>query len=284
LKTLISLLALTISSTVIAQQDALLSIYWNNLSLINPGATGLFYKHQAAVNYRNRRNREYFFPNNLIAGYNAKIEKIHGGIGFNYQHETIRSYQVHRLDLNYGYHFDLGKNRTISAGISGGVMQFLDKSDFILPSSGDTISFDIKIYSFLSNFGVVYKGNILSVGISSTQLFSIKLNDANYVPSSRYLNLFASCDLNVAKKFAFRPQFIVRTDFYDISVDFNFLARYNNRFWAGIIYRYQNAVGFSTGLDIKEKYRVGYTYDIEVYRLPGTARTTHEIALGFLLK
>lgn len=275
---------MTICSQVFAQEDALLSIYWNNLSLINPGATGLLYKHQAAVNFRSQSKNGNFARTNLIAGYNAKIEKIHGGFGFNYQNETFRNDQVHRLDLNYGYHFDLGKNRIISAGISAGVMQYRDKFDFTHPTSGDTIVGDNKIYSFLSNFGVVYKGNTLSVGISSTQLFSIKLYDANYVPSSRYLNLFASCDLNVAKKFAFRPQFIVRTDFYDLSVDFNFLARYNNRFWTGINYRYPNAIGFSTGFDVKEKYRIGYTYDIETYRLPGTARETHEIAFGILLK
>lgn len=285
-KLLFFLLGTTVSFSICAQQDPLLTNYWNNLSFINPGATGLFYKHQAAVNYRNQWNKVNGAPNTLIAGYNAKIDKIHGGIGFNYQYETIGFYNKHRLDLNYGYHFDLGNNRIISAGISAGIMQIDVKTDWYIPPSGEpdpSLPSDNKQYSFHSNIGVVYKGNALSMGISSTQFLSVKIKDANYTPSRHY-NVFAAYDLLVGKKFLLKPQFLVRTDAVVISADYSLIAKYNNRYWAGVFYRTSDAIGFSAGWDIKEKYRVGYSYDFTISKLSGVSQGSHEIVLGFLLQ
>jgi len=286
LKSLLLLLAATISPTVFAQQDALLSIYWNNLSFINPGATGLFYKHQAAVNYRNQWDKVNGAPNTLIAGYNTEIDKIHGGIGLNYQLETIGFNQVHRLDLNYGYHFNLGNDRIISAGISAGMMQLGVNTDLYIPPStvpDPSLPSNNKQYSLLSNIGVVYKGNALSLGFSSTQFLTVDVKSMNYSPARHY-NLFASYDLLLGKKFVLKPQFLVRTDLVRSSADFNLLARYNNRYWAGIIYRTADAIGFTAGWDIKERYRVGYCYDYTINKLSMISRGTHEIVLGFLLK
>jgi hypothetical protein len=50
------------------------------------------------------------------------------------------------------------------------------------------------------------------------------------------------------------------------------LAKYNNRYWAGIIYRMADAVGFTTGWDIKERYRVVYSYDHKINKLAMISR------------
>ncbi len=285
MKTLIFLLALSISSAVIAQQDPLLTNYWNNLSFFNPAATGLYYKHQAAVNYRNQWDKVNGSPNTLIAGYNTKIDKIHGGIGFNYQYETIGFNQVNRLDVNYGYHFNLGNDRVISVGISAGLQRFGVDPNWIPPVTVQDPSLPQSStqYSFLSNIGLVYKGNSLSVGLSSTQFLSSE-RKSNFYTSSRHYNLFAAYDIKVGNKFVLKPQFIVRTDLVRFSADFNLLARYNNRYWVGVIYRAADAVGFTAGWDIKERYRVGYSYDRTINQLSSISKGTHEIVLGFLLK
>lgn len=285
LKSIIFLLAVIVTSIVAAQQDPLLTNYWNNLSFINPGATGLFYKHQAAVNYRNQWDKVNGAPNTLIAGYNAKIDKIHGGIGFNYQYETIGYNQAHRLDLNYGYHFNLGNNRIISAGISLGTMRLDVDADWIPPSTGPDplLPTNYTQYSLLSNIGAIYKGNELSLGISSTQFLAVEIKDANYTPSRHY-NFFAAYDLLLGKKFVLKPQILVRTDLNYFSADYNLIAKYNNRYWAGVFHRTSDAIGFSAGWDIKEKYRVGYSFDFTISKLSGISQGSHEIVLGFLLK
>jgi type IX secretion system PorP/SprF family membrane protein len=285
LKTLIFLLALTISSTVNAQQDPLLTIYWNNLSFVNPGAAGLFYKHQAAVNYRNQWDKVNGAPNTLIAGYNTKIDKIHGGIGFNYQYETIGFNQVHRLDVNYGYHFNLGNDRVISAGISAGLQRFGVDPNSIPPTTmpDPSLPQSSTQYSFVSNIGVVYKARAIMVGISSTQFLHTEFKNHFYAPARHY-NLFAACDIMIGQKFVVTPQFLVRTDAVKFSADINVLAKYSERYWAGITYRTADAVAFCAGWDIKEKYRVGYSYDRTINQLSSVSRGTHEIVLGFLLK
>lgn len=285
LKQLLIFLNLSSISVSFAQQDPLLTNYWNNLSIINPATTGVYYKHQAAVNYRNQWDKVNGAPNTLIAGYNTKIDKIHGGIGFNYQYETIGFNQMQRLDLNYGYHFDLGNNRIISAGISAGVHRLGVDATWIPPvtTPDPDLPNSSTQYSFLSNIGVVYKSDALSVGLSSTQFLSSNRKSTFYT-SARHYNLFASYNIMVARKLVFIPQFVVRTDAVKFSADFNLLARYNERFWAGLTYRTSDAIAFSAGWDIKEKYRVGYSYDHPINQLSSISRGTHEIVVGFLLK
>lgn len=90
--------------SVFAQQDPLLTQFWNVSTSYNPANSGLFYKHQAGVNYRNQWQGINGAPNTLLATYNTKIDKYKSGIGFNYMYETIGSLKQHCFDLNYSYH------------------------------------------------------------------------------------------------------------------------------------------------------------------------------------
>lgn len=77
---------------------------------------------------------------------------------------------------------------------------------------------------------------------------------------------------------------LVRTDMVKMSADFNLLVYYKKQYWLGVGYRTSDAICFMGGWDIKEKFRVGYCYDLTINQLSSISRGTHEIVLGFQLK
>ena len=273
------LVLLPIGEVAFAQQDVVLTNFWNNLSVFNPAAAGLSYRQQAAVNASNNWIDHY----SIAAGYSAKLAKCRSGIGFNYHYNTDRLISSNRVDLNYSYHFDLGKGRTLAAGVSAGVSK-QKFSDILSNYPGLPYEALNDGYAFLSNAGVIYKAKNLSLGVSSTQLLTARIDDVSYLRARNYY-LFGSYNFNLSDKFALKPQVLLSAQSGFYSADYNLLATYNNRYWAGVTYRTRETFAFLVGVDIKERYRVGYSYGATRSRLNnGISRGMHEIVLGFLLK
>ncbi len=135
-----------------------------------------------------------------------------------------------------------------------------------------------------SNFGITYKAKRLTLGLSSTKLVSVNLSDDKY-SLARHFYLNGSYDINLSENFSLKPQFLIRTDLIFSAIDINVLAFYKKKFWLGISARNTETLCFMGGIDIKEKYRIGYSNDITFSKLNnGKTGGTHEIFLGFLLK
>ena len=57
----------------------------------------------------------------------------------------------------------------------------------------------------------------------------------------------------------------------------------NKRFWAGLIYRSDDAVGISLGAKIRDRFSVAYGYDYTLSRLSSYQAGSHEIMLSFVI-
>lgn len=258
--------------SVFAQQDPLLSQFWNVSTSYNPANSGLFHKQQAGINYR------HDWSDALMASYNAKLDKFKSGIGFNYMNERNSFIKQNRFDLNYSYHLDLGKEQKLAIGTSAGMAQI----SYIPGYFNYTVSG--KGSAFFVNFGLCYKTKKLTLGLSSTHLNEARIEQA-YFKFTRNYYLSASYDFDLSDNFTLKPQLLLRTDTYFSSTDINLLAIYKKQYWLGITNRNRDSFCFMGGVDLKEKYRIGYSYDITVSRLNnGASLGSHEIVLGFLLK
>lgn len=263
----------------IAQQDPLFTQFWNVSTSYNPANAGLHYKHQAGVNYRND------WGNTLMSSYNTKIEKYKSGIGFNYMYDAIGAFKQNKFDLNYSYQLDLGEEKKLSFGLSAGIVNLNfepywvapDPNDPLLPKNGQGIGFS-------SNAGIAFKSKKLTLGLSSTHLNEARIEEA-YFKFTRNYYFSASYDFNLSDNFTLKPQLLFRTDGVFMSTDINLLAIFKKQYWLGISARNRDSYSFMAGVDFKEKYRIGYSYDITVSKLNnGVSNGSHEIVLGFLLK
>lgn len=267
-----------------AQQDVLTTMFWNNYTVFNPAATGLFYRHHASALYRNQWDKVNGAPNTIFANYDAKVNVLHGGLGMNYIYDHIGFFDGHRADLNYSFIYDFNENSSISAGVSAGIMNLKSNATWISTNPNDpAIPGNRGDTRFVMNAGLMYKSRALTIGLSSTQINEPDFRKIYYT-SQRHYYLSAAYDLVIGNDFVVKPQVLLRADQLVFSADINALVYYKKQYWTGLTYRTSDAVSFMLGWDIREKFRVGYAYDLTINQLSSISRGSHEIVLAFLLK
>jgi hypothetical protein len=60
-------------------------------------------------------------------------------------------------------------------------------------------------------------------------------------------------------------------------------ATFNKKYWAGLIYRSDDAVGITAGMWIKERINLAYGYDFTLSPIRKYTTGSHEIALSIIL-
>src|ERR1035437_181098 len=121
-----------------AQQDPQLTMFWDNYSLINPAATGIFNKHFVSVCGRDQWVGFPGHPVTIYAVYDLKLNPIHGGIGINYTYDALGFQKNHIVNLNYAFHFEIMEKHTISLGISAGFINSSMDGTHWITSDGST--------------------------------------------------------------------------------------------------------------------------------------------------
>ncbi len=287
---LLLLFTLLFSFLANAQQEPILTQFWNSYSFINPATCAMDYKHQATVQYRNQWDGVNGAPNSLLANYNYEINRNHG-VGINYMYETIGYSKINVAVLNYNYRFHFSDSIThflsVGAGLGMGNIAFdYTNANF----NYYTINLNPLKYATTYpklNLGIVYRFKNLFVGIGSTQITESLLSRSNtsypYNPVRNYY-FMSAYDFKLAKNFSLKPQLLFQTDIIFASTQINLLATLFKNYSLGFTYRSNDAFGFIAQVDIVGKFRVGYSYDYTINQLAGVSNGTHEVVLGFQLK
>ncbi len=261
-----------------AQQETQFTMKWNTYSLFNPATTALSNKHTATIC---RVGEE---PKTICAIYNFKWDKLNSGIGLNYVNDQIGMETNNKYYFNYSYHQQLMKERILSFGISFGIeRKSVDYSKFIPiepsdPLHGASVSHDL-FYNI--NLGIALKTSHFLYGLSVTQLNEYK-SEILYYKNKR--NIIATCiyTKNIGKNVTLKPNIFVKTDLTSTQYDINILMFYKKRLWAGLTYRKDDAIAIMAGVDIKGKFRLGYSYDFTKSKIGDYSKGSNEIVLSFM--
>lgn len=265
-----------------SQQSSISTMFWNNYSILNPAASGLYYKYRGSVHYRNQWDKVNGAPNTLSASYDMKIDSWRSGIGVNYVLDAIGFAREHRINLNYSYYWKIGETGILSTGISVGILNLSPSGNWASPTAvNDPTLSSWRGTGLAINAGVIYKNRNFSAGFSVTELNE---PDINSYSTPRHYNLCADYVIDLSDKLYLKPQGMFRTDAVKYAADVNLLIYYNKQFWAGMSYRTSDAVAWMAGVDIFEKFRVGYSYDLTINQLSSISRGTHEAVLAFMLR
>lgn len=267
-----------------AQQDLLVTQFWNLKSFYNPAAAGLNYKHQATLLARWQWIGVNGAPYSQLASYSVKLDKLHGGLGVSYFRDKIGFSIQQQLKIIYNYQIQLKNESTLSIGLSGGISNFRMTPTWFPPKMviDPNLPISFKQTNFMSDFGIAYSRNKFNTGISITQL-SIPLHTDNYQYAEHFY-VFADYIFGNPEGFQFKPQALMRTDLVKMSGDINLTAWYKQKYSLGIGFRTVDAISFNIGWDIKRIFRVGYSYDLTINKLASISKGSHEFVLGFLLK
>lgn len=281
----IPIFLILLSSGSFAQQEPITGMYWNNYSYYNPAMSGVKYRHEGNVIWRNQWDQVNGAPNNLFVNYAMNVADRHG-VGINYMYGTIGFTRINQVKVNYNYQVKLGEDRTLVVGTAIGYQHLEFTDAWIPPTNAPDLSLPMsKTYSVNADMGVSYYGEKLMAGIGVTQLTLMNdpLNSGYTLNYPTLPHLFGNLRYELGlsphnNHFILETKF--RTDFVKYSQEFNVGCSFNDLVEAGVGYRLSDAILINITGTFAKKFRIGYLYEITTNKLASVSRGSHEIALG----
>ncbi|MFV0392251.1 MAG: PorP/SprF family type IX secretion system membrane protein [Paludibacteraceae bacterium] len=281
-----------------AQFEAQVSQYMLNTPAYNPAsiaengminATGQF--RQQWLNMPGAPQTLYF----TISTPFMKSEKASNGVGIKFLRDGIGAFVNQSGHLQYAYKRKLGKN-TLSLGADLGFVgvSFIADSvraelnseyhermleDTAVPTTDETgMSLDLSL-------GAFYSTPKYYLGISYVHLNapSVKINDDHTqfnVPGVIYAT--GGYDLSFSDpKWMLRSSALFKSDFVSWQGEVSSRLEYDEKFWAGLGYRYQDAVVVYAGINLLRGLLVGFSYDVPASKMIKATYGTPEVLISY---
>lgn len=257
MKRIIFFSILLIAIPAFAQVDTNLSMYWAVPTQFNPAAAGSD-SLMRIIAYDRMNLWQTFYAS---ADMPIKIGGTKHGIGISAIKQTLDSLTSTRLGAQYAYSIKLPRKSSLTLGAQVGL------SDKKIEQKQDTMSLDFALGAFYQKR---VARNELYLGLSAQKSNTYYFLAGGNIPVSRTLYIV-------------QPSLLVRAAKGHTQVEATLRATYNQRFWGGASYRYDDAVVLMAGVDIQH-FRLGYAYDIGISGLAKESHGSHEILASYFLK
>ncbi len=285
-----SLLFFTVS-ILFAQQDPLFSQYMFNKLAVNPGYAGSRELLTADILYRNQWVNVDGAPKTISASLHSPLNNTHLALGAHLYNDRIGPMSNTSAMATFAYRVIFPKGK-LSFGIQAGV-----KSNGIVwneinaQNSDDpflTNRADNKVVPD-ANFGIYYYSRNFFAGLSSHQLLQnqtlvVEDSEGNTQVSKLLTHFYGMTGvvIPISENVIFRPSLLAKyVKNAPTQLDLNASFLFANKIWLGASYRTEKAVSFITEINIKQNFRIGYSYDIWLNELKAYNKGSHEIRLSF---
>jgi type IX secretion system PorP/SprF family membrane protein len=286
-----------LASVSFAQQDPQFTQFMHSKLIYNPGYAGTSEAICTNVLYRQQWVNFPGAPRTGLISFDMPIGQLPIAIGLNVMNDQIGFDKTlfARLALAYNRHIGAG---VLGIGIDGGILQKQFNGNWIAPDGNTVADASIPAYtggtvttsglnklSYDVGFGAFYSiANKMYVGISSTHLAAqdIKTNEDVKFALARHYYIVGGYTFNFGEggMHGINPNVKIKSDAASTQVDVNVTYIYNQKFWAGISYRMQDAIAPMLGYKWKGA-KIGYSYDLTTSKIKGYSAGTHEIMLGY---
>lgn len=193
--------------------------------------------------------------------------------------------------MSYAYNLAISKRVRMALGGQVGLQQFALNSDGLRYSAQGSAG---QVLSFARTFpeagvGLWMYSDRFFLGGSVLQLFRNQFiaEDARLgiYTARRHAFATAGYGLTVNKDWVLTPSVLLKwVAPAPFALDLNMKARYQDRFWAGLSYRYQDAVVAMAGLSLGQGFDASYSYDFAASALAGYQRGSHELTVGYRMQ
>lgn len=283
-----------------AQQEAQYTQYMFNQMAFNPAYAGA----KDAICFTGLARQQWMgfedaegndvAPKTYLVSLDAPVKFLHGGLGATIYQDQLGFEKNVGVKLGYAYRFFVGDGNLAVGAEVGFLNKSLDFSKLIPVQDDDPIlaskSEESTFYTDFG-FGLYYQvPDKFYAGISSSQVSENKqkLGDANpQLKRHYYVTAGYTYPLPSNPSFEILPSFLIKSDGSSAQYDITGLLRYNNKFWGGVSYRVQDAVGVILGMNFKN-FNIGYSYDVTTSALGGLGSVgstgSHEIHVGYCFK
>jgi len=286
--------SICLGATSYSQQLPQITQHMINNYAINPAVSGMYDYYQVKTTIRNQWVGITDAPRTTVLSiYGKKSERVGlGGLVFNDQ--TGPTSRVGG-SASYTYSFPLTRSVKMSFALSGGFTQFkITKQGLNILNLNDRILLggDVVRSAPDATFGFNMYGNKWYLGAAIPQLLSVNLN----LMSDDYTKIYnevsqANLERHFyvlgAYKHSFNPFWSIEPSLLLKSVkaaplqaDFGVKTTYDDRLWFGMDYRNNGEMAVLLGYSIKERYLIGYSYDIPSSDMSVSSSGSHEFMIG----
>jgi len=267
-----------------AQQEQSFSHYMFQQSVYNPAVVG----NRPSIQLNGLMRQQWIglagAPETFFVNIHAPISFLKGGVGATILNDQIGPFTSTGLKMAYAYRTQFWQGE-LSFGLSAGLINktinygyFNVQDDPLLIGSGDESGMIFNL-----DAGIFYEEkDHYNFGLSVTQLNQGKMILEAGVTSLKrniYIQGGYYFELRQIPKMIFHPSvMVVQTSGAPLQINLGMLAEYNKKFWGGVTYRHQSAIGLLAGIYFKQ-FSAGYAYEINITPLKNGG--SHELMVGY---
>ncbi len=270
-----------------AQQDPQFSQHMFAKLAFNPAYAGANGAYCGTLLYRNQWTGFGGEPKTMLFTADAAFDEIHGGVGLTVISDQLGFDKNLSLRAAYAYRTDLGDGK-LAIGADFGLMQkSIDGSKFVFNQSGDQSipTGNVSGGTFDMGLGLYYNTDKLFVGGSASHLTAGEIKYSNIKTKlARHYFLQAGYNVDLTSSLTLKPSILMKTDAASTQLDVNANLLINNKYWAGLSYRLQDAIVIMVGMEIIPNLKFGYSYDLTLSDIKTYSSGTHEVMLGYCFK
>ena len=194
---------------------------------------------------------------------------------------------------SYAFHLPFTKTVNFGAGIGLGWSNLGVLQDRVVLFQEDDAAYNQFLGNTSSqnildaNGGIVFYGENLFVGLSTTQLLKNSVEFDDVVTSSnfnRHYFMVAKYNFDLSDQFSVEPTVVAKyVQNSPFSADLGARFTYNNASWLALQYRTSNAFTVQIGTNIVKNIYAAYGFEFGTGPLRAGTNGTHELQLGFYI-
>ncbi len=280
-----------------AQNNMHFSQYMLNPSYLNPSWIGqqeqgqLFLQHSTKwLGYTTSFDGSGGNPNSQLFTLTVPVKNfIISSAGVNFSNDMLGGISNINLEIPISVPVRL-KNGVLNVGVAPGVFTQSMNADFRYNDPGDSkipVGGVIQSKPNLSA-GLFYQArNNWFLGLGVINMIQPGVDYGLEIVNKQSLttSIHGGLEMVVRDEIKIQPNFIVRSDFYSYSFDIGVNTSINEKIWAGLSYRDQEALVFMVGYGLmqNERLKVHYAFDLVTSNREAKSSTSHELILSYSL-
>ncbi|MCF8715158.1 type IX secretion system membrane protein PorP/SprF [Joostella atrarenae] len=278
-------------SDLYGQQDSQYTQYMYNTMTFNPAYTGTRDVFSGLAMYRNQWTGLDGAPETMNLSMHGPVGN-NVGLGLSITNDKIFIANETAIDLMFSYIINLSYRSKLSLGLKAGANLF--DIDFSRVNTGSPNGGDPNVqYNVDNEFapqvgaGAYYYTDKFYAGLSIPNMLETEhFDDSSNSTAGERMHLYfiTGYVFNLSPDIKFKPATLVKAVSgapLQVDVSANFL--FYDSFSIGAAYRWDAALSVLTGLQINDRWMVGYAYDWETTSLAQYNKGSHEIFLRFEL-
>jgi type IX secretion system PorP/SprF family membrane protein len=259
-----------------------------NRTTYNPASTGASRYINIFGHWRDQWQGFTGAPQTMYLTAHGYFPDLKSGLGILAVNDKIGYEKNMLIKFSYAYHIHLSPSSYISLGLSAGVLnKNTDWSKAITeaePNPQDLLGRAENTWTADFDFGIEYNMERFTVGISLTHLNHTS-DEAKYNNMGHHFYGYIKYRIGFGVDFELVPSLFAQNSKKSTHLESNLLLYYRNRAWIGVSHRMDEKIQSESmigiiGIDLFERFRLGYSFDYNMYKIGDYANNTHEIMLG----